>query len=137
MNKTLDALNSKLTWQLNEISQHLQTNAEELTKLQERLDAMQTKIHKGYVIPAIINPEQEIARLNFIVHHQQEQDYLKLEKKELNLRHSQLQERQLRLNSELKMLEKYQEKQQKIEEKTRQALQQHANDEWVLQRRKF
>ncbi|ARG96959.1 hypothetical protein [Legionella micdadei] len=135
MNKTLLALMNKLSWQLNEVKQLSQAVDEEQRTIEKTLDDLHQQIHKAYATPAIINPEQEIARLNFIIQQQQKYDNLSIKNKELNTKLSQLYDRKVRLQIELKMLEKYQEKQRVISIKNDISLQQNANDEWILQRK--
>jgi hypothetical protein len=135
MNKTLAALIIKLSWQLKEINLVQEEIIQELTKLHKKLAVTQEKIQQACSIPVIINPEQEISRLNFIVRCQQEYENLSIEKKEFESRQAQLKERQLRLNTELKMLEKYQLKQKKNEQHNALSLEQKEHDELALQRR--
>lgn len=135
MNKTLIALMNKLSWQLSDVSQFLHTINEEQATLKQAYAELQEQIEKACATPAIIQPEQEIARLNFIMHKQQEYEHLNLKMKELEAQQAQLKERKIRLHSELKMLERYQDKQQEKTLRNDILMQQNANDEWVLQRK--
>jgi chromosome segregation ATPase len=137
MNKTLTALQTKLSWQRNDLNLLLAKIDEELTALQEKLAQRQEQIHKAAATPAIINPEHEIARLNFMVRCQQEHENLTLEKKELKARQSQLKVRHLRKTCELKKLEKYQLNKEKDEKEKALLIEQKEIDEWVLLRRKM
>lgn len=112
MNKTLSALMAKLTWQLNEVTRQLQAIDVQCLNLQEKFKDTERQTAEASAIP-ITHPEQELARLNFIIQHQRQYEDLSIEKKFLESRRSQLQARQSRLYTELKMLKKYQEKQQK------------------------
>jgi chromosome segregation ATPase len=136
MNKTLIALMNKLSWQVNEVSQVLQTINDEQGSLQKTHAELQEQLQKACATTVIINPEQEIARLHFIMHKQQEQDHLTLRMKELEAQQAQLKKRKIRLDIELKMLDRYQEKQQEKALENEILLQQNANDEWILQRKK-
>ncbi|MBA3537491.1 MAG: hypothetical protein H0T84_12945 [Tatlockia sp.] len=137
MSKTLIALKSKLCWQRNDLNQMLARIDEELTALKENLAQRQEQIHKACATSVIINPEQEISRLNFIVRYQLEHENLSLEKKELESQQSQLKQRHLRLTSELKMLEKHQTNKEKVEIENTLIKEQKDIDEWVLLRRKI
>ncbi|CDZ77057.1 hypothetical protein BN59_01336 [Legionella massiliensis] len=137
MNKTLAALVTKLTWQLAEINQSSALLAEQMQSLQNKLAIIQEQIENASQLPAQIQPEQEISRLNFLVRSQEDRENLALQKKELLAQQTQLKTRQLRLNTELIMLEKYQEKQQKNEQKKTLAIEQKESDEWIVQRREL
>ena len=80
-------------------------------------------------------PEREISRLHFMIRQQQQQDELNTNKTALLSQQLTLNSRQLRLNTELKMLEKHQENQLKNTQQQRIVKQQNDSDEWVLQRR--
>lgn len=135
MNKTLTALTTKLSWQLKEVNQAITDLEQRLQTLQQKLNKLSEQIHQACSIPAIIHPEQEIARLNFIIRSQQTQENLLLEKKEQESQQSQLQTRQLRLNTELKMLEKYLLKQKKKAQLNVLSAEQKEQDEWYLQKK--
>ncbi|KTD25834.1 hypothetical protein [Legionella maceachernii] len=135
MNKTLVALMNKLSWQLNEVEQLSQAINEEQKSMQQSLHHLQQQIHQACATSALIIPEQEIARLNFIIQKQQRLEELSIENKAIETRLSQLNERKIRLQTELKMLEKYQGKLRKESLKKEIISQQNANDEWILQRK--
>lgn len=136
MNKSLVALISKLQWQLAEIRQYLQENNEKKALLQSKLEELKNQIQQGYTTPSQINPEQEMARLNFIIKNQQSYENLLVEKKEIEWQGSQIKEREIRLKKELKMLDIYQEKQKEKDDRNESIFQQKENDELVLRRRK-
>lgn len=135
MNRTLTALMIKLSEQLNNTQDQLDKIKEQIQSLQQELQITQEKVQAACTLSGSIQPEQEIARLNFIIQNQQQIDVLVLQKKTLEAHYLQNQERQVRLNSELKMLQHYQEKQQKSTEQKIALSQQQAIDEWVLQKR--
>jgi len=134
MNKTLTALLAKISRQLKESGQSLIQLTEELAALQKKQTEKQNQLTNACAIPAVIHPEQEISRLNFIVRCQQELQNFELENRELENKKSIFKERLLRLNLELKMLEKYLLNQKNIEQKKRTLVEQNYQDEWVLQR---
>lgn len=137
MNKTLIALMNKLSWQLNEVSQALQTITNEQANLQKTDAGLQKQLQKACATTTIIYPEQEISRLHFIMHKQQQSEHLKLKMKELEAQQAQLEERKIRLHTELKMLDRYQEKQQEKALANEIYRQQNTIDEWVLQRKEL
>jgi len=134
MNKTLRALMTKLQWQLSELSQQLVPLEQQLATLEQQLDENQQKVIKACVIPAFILPEREIARLHFMIHQQQQQDELNTTKTALLSQQATINSQKIRLNIELKMLEKHQEGQLKNKRRQMILTQQNENDEWILQR---
>ncbi|MBA2655981.1 MAG: hypothetical protein H0U70_03250 [Tatlockia sp.] len=135
MNNTLTALLTKLFWQKQQLNQSLDELAQELGSLQNKLSNFQEKIAKACEIYTLISPEKEISRLNFIIHCQQDNEKLELAKKELEARQAQLLARRIRLDTELKMLEKYQLNQSNHEQKLVLDDEQKSQDEWALLRR--
>lgn len=135
MSKTLHALMTKLQWQINEILQHVQSLNQSLEQLEKEMQVIQQAIDKAYVIPSVIRPEQEIARLHFIIGQEQQQEKLKGEKNHLISQKNNLENRKNRLNIELKMLERHQEKQSQKKHRDLLTSQQNFSDEWVLQQR--
>jgi hypothetical protein len=136
MNKTLTVLMNKLSWQVQEINEQLQTLNQQIINLEKKLSTIEVEIQKACVIPTVIYPEREIAGLNFIMRSRAQAESLREEKKILESQSLQLQTRQIRLKAEIKMLDNYREKQQKISTKKKLAKQQNDSDEWTLSRRK-
>ncbi|WP_028388032.1 hypothetical protein [Legionella fairfieldensis] len=135
MNKTLLALMKKIDWQLNNLYQHSHTIRAEQDELNKKVAEVKQKISDACATSAIINPEQEITRLNFMMQQQQIHENLIIKKKELDTHYMQLQEKQIRLTRELKMLEKYQEKKKNTAQKNIAIKEQKISDEWTLQQR--
>lgn len=135
MNKTLPALMTKLQWQLSELSHQLQALEEQLTELEQERQENQQTITNAYAIPAFILPEREIARLNFLICQSQRQDELNSMKTDLLSQKNTLTTRKIRLNKELKMLEKYLESQLKNNQQQAALTAQNNVDEWVIQQR--
>lgn len=136
MNKTLSALQNKLSWQLEDVKQRLQSLHHEQTGLEKTQTDLQHHIHKACTTSATIHPEQEIARLHFIRHKHQEYSNLNSAIKDLAMQIQQLTERQNRLQKEMKILERYQ---IRLHEKHchKEKLQQQNNlSEWILHRKK-
>jgi len=137
MNKTLTALASKLSWQLTDLNQAADQLAGQLQSVLDKLATLQQHIEKASQLPAHIQPEQEILRLNFLVRCQADQANLMLQKRELLAQKAQLKTKQLRINTELIMLEKYQEKQQKHGQQKTLLAEQKEADEWIVQRKEL
>lgn len=135
MNKTLQALMTKLQWQLRALDEQLQTLEQQLEALELQCQENQQKITNACAIPAFILPEREIARLNFMICQSQHQDELNTRKTELLSQKAMLTTKKIRLNTELKMLEKHQENKLKSKQQQTALAEQNKADEWVLQRR--
>jgi|GEM_PF-3042523 len=135
MNKTLTALMTKLTWQLSELDQQIQTIENELGNLEQQLQENKTLIANASITPSIILPEQEIGRLNYMMRQQQLQDDINQTINELSSQKNALSERKIRVNMELKMLTKHQQNQHDERKHQLDIQQQNAADEWVTQRR--
>jgi chromosome segregation ATPase len=135
MNKTLHALMTKLQWQLTALEQQLQTLEKQLDAVELQCQENQQKITNACAIPAFILPEREIARLNFMICQSQHQDELTTKKTDLLSQKRTLTEKKIRLNTELKMLEKHQENKLKILLQQTALAEQKKADEWVLQQR--
>lgn len=137
MNKTLSALMTKLEWQLTELEQQLQTLEQQLDVLKEQLDENQNNITRASAVPAFILPEKEIARLNFMIGESQKQDKLNTVQAELLAQKNHVTSRKIRLNTELKMLEKHQNNQLANKQLQAVLIEQNNTDEWVLQQREL
>lgn len=135
MNKTLDALMTKLNWQLSELGQNLLSIEQQLATLEQQCAEIQQNLVKACAISAFIIPEREIARLHYQMHQQIQHDELNNRKSALLAQQATLNAQKIRLNTELKMLEKYQENQLKNTQRQMMLMQQNFSDEWVLQHR--
>lgn len=135
MNKTLSALMTKLQWQLNELNQQLLVIEQELKHLEQQVQENQQTILNASKTPAYILPEREIAGLHFIMAQQQQQDELKASRTDFLTQQSTFTAKKIRLEMELKMLEKHQENQLKAAYQQALLTEQNNTDEWVLQRR--
>ncbi len=135
MNKALCALMTKLKWQLNEVQQQMLTLEIQLKQIEERLQENQHNIFNASLPSSFILPEREIAGLHYIMNQQQQQDELKVCKAELLAEQDKLKIRKIRLDTELKMLEKYQDNQLKASQQQALVIQQNTTDEWIVQRR--
>lgn len=135
MSRTLNALFTKLTWQLNQLSQPLRSIEKQRDELEQQIDLNQQKIFTSNTIPASIMPEKEIARSHFMVKLEHDQHQLRLNKSTLQSEHDELTQQQKRLNTELKRLEKHQEDLLKKQQQAFWLKEQNRSDEWVLQQK--
>lgn len=135
MNNTLQALSNKLSWQLNDLSLAILAIEQQLQMLETCYQSSENKIINASDIPSQILPEQEMARLNFILHEQQQQDEINNRKTALHSDLAKLQAKQLRLTTELKRLEHYQERQSIHLRQQNQLAQYNQADEWSLTHR--
>lgn len=135
MNSTLDALTTKLIWQRDELTLHLQASEKKSQELLLQIQEIEEALHDNNFGSLIINPELEINRLNFITQKHKKKDELTCALQDQHLLEIKLKDKLQRVKTELKMLEKYLEKQAAAEKIHHLQSQQHAMDEWVLQKR--
>ena len=135
MSHPLAALTQKLTWQLYELDKQLSSFDEQLALLDQKTQENQQKIIGSSEIPACILPEQEMARLNFMLIQQKQQDDYTTQKKTLLSQRELIKERHIRLKTELKMIEKHQAAKQKHELLQTLRTQQNTVDERFIQYR--
>lgn len=135
MNNTLSALMTKLTWQQDELILHLQTSENKSQELLLQIQKIEQELHDNTFGSLIINPELEINRLNFITQKHKTKDELACILQDQQLLQIKLKDKLQRVKTELKMLEKYLEKQAVAEKIQYLQSQQNAMDEWVLQKR--
>jgi len=128
MNRSLDALFTKLKWKLHELCNKLLSIQQKIESLEQDLLLNQQKTSNSCAIPTLIMPEKEIARSHFMTLQQQRQAALQSEQKVLIAQ-------QTRLNMELKMLEKHQAATLKTQQQQTWLKEQNTSDEWILQRR--
>jgi hypothetical protein len=132
MNEALAALMTKLKWQINEGFQKLQDMETDLETLDQQRKNLAQNIQKTFCLPKNLLPEQEMARLSFTIRQQKQMDDLFARSSDLIQQKNRLQELNLRLKTELAMLEKHQEKKALAALKKNQVLQQNHLDEMVL-----
>ncbi len=131
MNNTLRALASKLSWQINALEQRLNTIQQQLTALEQQIEAHHQTISEASVISEHIRPEQEMARLHFLLCEQTKIDQLNAVHITLQTEKNELITKQLRLRTELKQLERYEARKQ-IHQQQQMILNEQKNtDEWV------
>lgn len=135
MNKSLNALMTKLNWQLNELNLHLHEAQNQIQQVTQHIQAIDEHIDKARMNSLVINPELEISRLNFVTQQQEEKDDLSTALKNHQDVEKKLNDKIQRLKTELKMLEKYVQRDALSQKEQEQKNQANAMDEWVIQNR--
>ncbi len=134
MNKSLSALMTKLNWQLNELNLQLHETQNQLQKVRQEMEALDEQIQQAGVNSLIINPDFEINRLNFITQQHEKKEELNMTLKQHQDTEKNVQEKMQRIKTELKMLEKYLEREQAELQEQQKKAENNALDEWVVQR---
>lgn len=137
MNHSLTALMTKLTWQYNELGAHLQAAERESFKVTQQLQELEQKLNQSCVAPIIINPDFEINRLNFITQQHEKKEELAMNLKTHQTLETTLKDKVQRVKTELKMLEKYLDRERRTQQEQQRKAQEHALDEWVIQKREL
>ncbi|KGP63301.1 hypothetical protein EP47_09215 [Legionella norrlandica] len=137
MTQPILALMKKLNRQLNEFSFHLQSVENASLEVICQLQELEKELHppSPSPLPMSINPEFEINRLNYITQKQRKKDELELDLKNHKMLEDKLKDKILRVKTELNMLEKYFEREQQVQKRQQQIVQDNALDEWVIQQK--
>ncbi len=135
MNQPLNALMRKLNWQLNELNLHLHESQTQSQSLTEQIQAIDDHINQARPKPLVINPDLEMSRLNFMTQEANKKDELSAELKNHQDVESKLKEKIQRVKTELKMLEKYLEREESSHNEQQKKAHDNALDEWVIQKR--
>lgn len=129
----IKALFTRLSWQLEALQQQITTIQTQLAKYQEHIKTLEKNLENTGTRDTHIHPEKEMSRLSFTLKIQGECDQIMGQYREESMELARLLDKQIRLNTELRLLEKF----QKTElEKTRlDTMEQENNslDEWALQ----
>ena len=137
MNGSLNALLTKLSWQKIEVGEQVHATEQEILRLNEEISALSQQLNYAHSPSKLINPEWEINRLNFNLHLQEQKSTLDASLKEQQELGQMLQQKLLRIKTELKVLEQY------LARKTSELCQEQkkqeeqALEEWVIQKREF
>ncbi|MDR3501308.1 MAG: flagellar FliJ family protein [Legionella sp.] len=134
MNQSLSALMTKLNWQLNELNLQLLETQNQLQKVRQEREALDEQIQQAGVNSLTINPDFEISRLNFITQQHEKKEALNMTLKQHQDTEQNVQEKMQRIKTELKMLEKYLEREQAELKEQQKKAENNALDEWVIQR---
>lgn len=135
MNQSLTALMTRLNWQNNELSVHLQAVENESQLVRKQIKDLEEKINQSCISSLIINPDLEINRLNFLTQQQEKKDELLMILKNHQALEQKLKDKLQRVKTELKMLEQYIEREQLLLKEQQIKAQEHMLEEWVLQKR--
>lgn len=136
MNQSLTALHTKLNWQINELSLHLHATEKESVTVRHQIEELEQQINQTCISPLIINPELEINKLNFLTQQQEKKDELTMILKNHQAVETKLKDKLQRVNTELKMLERYIERERLDHQRQQKKIQENALDEWAIQKRK-
>ncbi|KTD35299.1 hypothetical protein Lmor_0746 [Legionella moravica] len=136
MSQTLTALMTRLTWQNNELSIHLQAAEDESRIVMQQILELEHTINQSCITSMSINPELEINKLNFLTQQQEKKDELVMILKNHQALEAKLKDKLLRIKTEIKMLEQYMEREQDASRQHQIKSQEGALEEWVLQNRK-
>ncbi len=132
MSNTLHALSTKLASQLHNLEHRLLKTREEITHYRQNISTIQQKLATSSSMPAVIIPEQEMAHMHFMMQQQQQQHELQTKILSLQSDEEDLQLEQVRLNTQLKLLERKQSVREQIQHHQTMLKEQHQRDEWVL-----
>ncbi|CEG57448.1 hypothetical protein [Legionella fallonii] len=136
MNQSLNALMTKLAWQRNELHTHLHAVDNESIKVKQQLEEIEQQVNQSSTRSSTeINPELEISRLNFITLLQQQKEELMGALKNHQALESKLKDKLQRVMTEIRMLEKYLDREQHSQRKQQEKVQEQHLEEWVIQRR--
>ena len=136
MNQSLTALMTRLTWQNNELSIHLQAAETESQTVLQQIQVLEQKINESCIASVNINPELEINKLNFLTQQQEKKEELLMILKNHQALEAKLKDKLLRIKTELKMLEQYMEREEHAARQHQMKSQENSLEEWVLQKRK-
>lgn len=134
MNKSLFALMTKLNWQLNALNLQLHEVQDQLQRVRQEMAARDEQIQQAGVNSLTINPDFEINRLNFITQQQEQKEKLNMTLKQHQDTEQAVQEKMQRIKTELKMLEKYLEREQAELQEQQKKAENNVLDEWIIQR---
>lgn len=136
MSPSLAALMKKLIWQRDELHSHLQVVNDESIKIKGQLVEVSQKISQSSSRNSVtIYPELEMTRLNFITQLHNQKDELAIDLKQQYDLAKKLNQQLLSVKTELRMLEKYLEKERANQRQQQEKAQEQSLDEWVIQRR--
>ena len=135
MSHPLQAMMVKLNWQLNELNLHLHEAQRQIQAVEQQIEEIDQHMNQTGLKSLLINPEFEINRLNFITQQQEMKIELITVLKDHHDVEAKLNDKILRVKTELKMLEKYLDREALSQKEQQKKVQDNAMDEWVIQRR--
>lgn len=135
MSQPLQAMLVKLSWQLNELNLHLHEVQKKIQTVEQQIGEIDQHMNQTGLKSLLINPEFEINRLNFITQQQEKKIEMVAVLKDHHEVEAKLNDKILRVKTELKMLEKYLDREALSQKEQQKKAQDNAMDEWVIQRR--
>ncbi len=133
MNQSLSALMTRLNWQKNELTSHLEAAEQESILVSQQIKELEQEIEKACIVPAVINPELEINKLSFLAQQQNKKDELTMIWGNHQILITKLKEKLKRIKIEQKMLEQYRDREHQTNQEQLLKTQEQALEEWVLQ----
>lgn len=133
MHKTLDALSKKIAWQVQDLEQQYGIIDRQLQMIDQQVQNLMKTMREANKLPTHIVPEQEIARLHFVLHQQQHHTSLQDQQQRLTREQQTLKSDLTCLKTTLKMLEKYQRNKENSTLKQHLRHVQDQADEWAMQ----
>ena len=132
MNKTLLALMTQLTSQINTVKVRIQEENIVKNQLVLQMEEDKKAIEDANITPYHINPEQEMARLSFVLkkHDMHAKTTIQLKEQEICITH--LENKLIRLKTEVHLLEKYQTREDEKKMKEILTKESNAQDAWAL-----
>lgn len=134
MNKIHKALTLKLQWKLQALHQQIHHLNDEIFAIEKSLKNLELPLEASCK-PTRILPEQETARFYFHLREHQKKLSLNAHKSALQAEKLELESKETRLKTELKMIEKQAEAQLKLKRLQQIIIEQNVSDEWIIQGR--
>ncbi|QBR83986.1 hypothetical protein E3983_06250 [Legionella israelensis] len=134
MSKNIQAIQFKIDFKLKDVQQKQITIMKEIENIHKTIDKKTVKLNNTDKLSATIVPEVEIARMSFFVQLQQEIAVLIKQLQELKKEKARLDNMELRLKTEQKLIENYANRQHQKEQQQQIRQQYLELDEWIVQR---
>lgn len=135
MNQPLNALLTKLNWQLNELNLNLHEAQNQSQAVTQKIHEVAEGMNQAGLTSLVINPDLEINRLNFLTQQQERKEALTNTLKNHQELENKLNDKIQRVKTELKMLEKYLAREESCQKAQQQKAHDNAMDEWVIQKK--
>jgi hypothetical protein len=135
MNRTILAVSSKLTMQLNALHQKIEGINKQRQALSEECNNTHQNINNSSALPSLILPEQEVIRLRYLMTNQHSLNVLESKMQFLLAETTSLKSKHLQIKTQLKRLTTYQEKQQQFMNDQTRIKTEKFLDDWVNHQR--
>ena len=137
MIRIVKALLTQHEWQKNALTQQLLSGAQQRRDLDLSIQENLQNITNACIMPALIRPEIEMARMHYWKNQEQTRAALVADRDALDMRQATLTERKIEVDTVLKMLERHQSRQLEKKRMAMMLTQQNNSDEWIAQRREL